>query len=89
MIRFSSIASQIIGPALSDFEMSFRGRSWPKIAQEAAAGQRHGCAPNVTPLANQLVSTSDSVLGPVLQPGRVALRGLGPRRPRPDAPVYA
>ena len=77
MIRFSSIASQIIGPALSDFEMSYRGRSWPKIAKKLLQGNGTAAAPNVTPLANQLVSTSDSVLGPFSNQGGSRCRALG------------
>ena len=56
-IRFSSLASLATGPALSDFEMSFAGRNWPKIGKKLLQS-------GVTPLANQLVSTTDSVLGP-------------------------
>jgi hypothetical protein len=55
--KFSSLASQAVGPPLSDFEMSFRGRSWPKIGKKLLQ-------PSMTPLANQLVATDDSVLGP-------------------------
>ncbi len=56
-IRFSSLASLATGPALSDFEMSFQGRNWPKIGKKLLQA-------GVTPLANQLVSPTDSVLGP-------------------------
>ncbi|MCC8363404.1 hypothetical protein LK996_10000 [Lysobacter sp. A6] len=69
MIRFSSIASQIVGPPLSDFEMSFRGRSWPKIAKRMLQGDGSATLPNVVPLANQLVSVNDSVLGPFSSQG--------------------
>ena len=55
--KFSSLASQAVGPPLSDFEMSFSGRNWPKIGKKLLQS-------GVTPLANQLVSTTDSVLGP-------------------------
>jgi hypothetical protein len=65
-IRFSSLASLATGPALSDFEMSFQGRNWPKIGKKLLQQ-------GVTPLANQLVSPSDSVLGPFSnQPGNPA-----------------
>jgi cytochrome c peroxidase len=77
LIRFSSIASQIIGPALSDFEMSFRGRTWPKIAKKLLQGDGTATRPNVTPLANQLVSTSDSALGPFSNQGGSRCRALG------------
>jgi cytochrome c peroxidase len=56
-IKFSSLASQSQGPPLSDFEMSFRNRNWAKIGKKLLQA-------GVTPLANQLVSTADSRLGP-------------------------
>ena len=56
-IKFSSLASQAVGPPLSEFEMSFLGRNWPKIGKKMLQD-------GVTPLANQLVATTDSVLGP-------------------------
>lgn len=63
IIRFSSIASLATGPALSEFEMSFAGRNWAKIGKKLIED-------GVTPLANQLVSPTDSVLGPYSnQPG--------------------
>jgi cytochrome c peroxidase len=77
IIRFSSVASQIIGPALSDFEMSYRGRSWPKIGKKLLQGNGTATAPNVLPLANQLVSTSDSVLGPFSAQGGSRCIALG------------
>lgn len=57
IIRFASLASLATGPALSDFEMSFLGRNWAKLAKKLLQN-------GVTPLANQLVDPSDSVLGP-------------------------
>ncbi len=57
IIRFSSLASLATGPGLSNFEMSFDGRNWAKIAKKLLQT-------GVTPLANQLVSPTDSVLGP-------------------------
>jgi cytochrome c peroxidase len=62
-IKFSSLASQAVGPPLSDFEMSFSGRSWAKIGKKLLQGGARSTN-SVTPLANQLVSTTDSVLGP-------------------------
>ena len=61
-IRFSSLASLATGPALSDFEMSFAGRNWPKLGKKLLQA-------GVTPLANQLVSTTDSTLGPFSSQG--------------------
>ncbi len=57
IIRFSSLASLATGPALSNFEMSFDGRNWPKNGKKLLQ-------PGVVPLANQLVDPTDSVLGP-------------------------
>lgn len=71
-IRFSSLASQAVGPPLSDFEMAFGfadpdlndgdpatgvGRNWQKIGKKLLQ-------PGVTPLAKQLVDPTDSRLGP-------------------------
>jgi cytochrome c peroxidase len=56
IIRFASLASLTTGPALSDFEMSFQGRNWAKLGKKLLQA-------GVTPLANQLVSTDDSVMG--------------------------
>ena len=58
LIHFSSVASQATGPALSNFEMSFDGRTWAKIGKKLLQA-------GVVPLANQLVDPGDSVLGPL------------------------
>ncbi len=55
-IKFSSLASQSVGPPLSEFEMAFLGRNWQKIGKKFLQD-------GVTPLANQLVATDDSRLG--------------------------
>jgi len=55
-IKFSSLASQAAGPPLSEFEMSFFGRNWPKIGKKLFQN-------GVTPLANQLVHIRDSRIG--------------------------
>src|SRR4030095_3163754 len=57
LIKFASIASLATGPGLSEFEMSFLGRNWAKIGKKLLQA-------GVTPLANQLVDPTDSVLGP-------------------------
>jgi cytochrome c peroxidase len=63
IIRFASLASLATGPGLSEFEMSFLGRNWAKIGKKLLQD-------GVTPMANQLVSPTDSVLGPYSnQPG--------------------
>jgi cytochrome c peroxidase len=72
IIRFTSLASLATGPALSEFEMSFDRRNWAKIGKKLLQGvpaSGGATAPGgtlrgrVTPLANQLVSGTDSVLG--------------------------
>ncbi|HZV23644.1 MAG TPA: cytochrome c peroxidase, partial [Luteimonas sp.] len=77
LIRFAGIASQIVGPALSDFEMSFRDRNWAKIGKKLLQGDGTTANPDVTPLAGQLVSTSDSVLGPFSNQGGSQCQALG------------
>jgi cytochrome c peroxidase len=56
LIRFSSVGSLGKGPALSKFEMSFLNRNWSKIGKKLLQA-------GVTPLANQLVDPTDSILG--------------------------
>jgi hypothetical protein len=75
-IKFSSLASLATGPALSDFEMSFAGRNWAKLGKKLLQPSplqvlggfgnpaQIALAPQVVPLANQLVSPTDSELGP-------------------------
>lgn len=77
IIRFASIASQMLGPALSEFEMSFRGRNWAKIGKKMLQGDGTSAQPEVTPLAGQLVSTSDSALGPFSNQGGSQCQTLG------------
>jgi cytochrome c peroxidase len=55
-IRNGSLASQAVGPPTSDFEMSWRGRTWPKIGKKMLS---------LAPLAKQIVHPQDSVLGPL------------------------
>jgi cytochrome c peroxidase len=55
-LRQSSLASQAVGPPNSDFEMSWRGRTWPKIGKKMLS---------LKPLAQQKVHATDSVLGPM------------------------
>jgi cytochrome c peroxidase len=55
-IRFSSVASLAKGPTLSKFEMSFLNRNWAKVGKKFLQA-------GVTPLANQLVDPTDSILG--------------------------
>lgn len=51
----SALASQAVGPPLSPFEMSFDGRTFPKLGKKMLSLQ---------PLARQQVHLEDSVLGP-------------------------
>ena len=51
----SSLASQAVGPALSDFEMSCGGKDFSELGKKVLA---------VKPLGKQNVDVSDSVLGP-------------------------
>ena len=53
-LRQSSLASQAVGPPLSDFEMSWRGRTLPKVGKKMLS---------LEPLAQQAVSPTDSRLG--------------------------
>ncbi len=80
IIRFASLASLATGPALSEFEMSFAGRNWAKLGKRLLQGITVGnpalLVGAVTPLANQLVSTTDSVLGPYSNQGGSACAGL-------------
>ena len=52
----SSLASQAVGPPMSDVEMSWAGRDFHKLGKKMLA---------LTPLAKQLVHPNDSVLGPI------------------------
>jgi cytochrome c peroxidase len=53
-LPFSSLASQAVGPPVSDLEMSWRGRTWAQIGKKMLS---------LTPLAKQVVASNDSVLG--------------------------
>jgi cytochrome c peroxidase len=52
----SSLASQAVGPATSNFEMSFENRTFPDVGKKLLAAR---------PLAKQKVHPDDSVLGPL------------------------
>ena len=53
-LRQSSLASQAVGPPLSANEMSFAGRTMPKVGKKMLS---------LVPLAQQFVDPTDSVLG--------------------------
>jgi cytochrome c peroxidase len=59
----SSLASQSVGPPMSSVEMSWNGRTWPKLGRKMLS---------LTPLGQQPVSPTDSVLGPL---SRASLQG--------------
>jgi cytochrome c peroxidase len=80
IIKFSSLASLATGPGLSEFEMSFQGRNWAKIGKKLLQA-------GATPLANQLVATDDSVLGPYSNQGGSACAGLAPEDRSPGTPA--
>ena len=52
----SSLASQAVGPPLSEFEMSFSGRTFAQLGRKMLS---------LMPLGKQLVHPDDSVLGPL------------------------
>jgi cytochrome c peroxidase len=54
----SSLASQAVGPPLSPVEMSFGGRTFPQLGRKMLSA-------GIVPLGIQLVSPTDSVLGPL------------------------
>ena len=56
----ASLASQAVGPALSDFEMSCGGKDFSELGKKMLT---------MTPLKNQTVDPSDSVLGSYANPG--------------------
>ena len=56
----ASLASQAVGPALSDFEMSCGGKNFSELGRKMLA---------LKPLHNQTVDLTDSVLGPYAKRG--------------------
>jgi len=65
-LRQSSLASQAVAPIVSDLEMSRPGRTAQDVGRELADVKRKQGRKllGVRPLAKQLVSTTDSLLGP-------------------------
>jgi cytochrome c peroxidase len=57
-IANASLASQAVSPVVGDFEMSFHGRPFRSVATKLLAS-------GLTPLGQQVVHASDSVLGPL------------------------
>ncbi len=66
VIPNSSLASQAVGPVLSDLEMSFVGRTFPDVGKKLLAAK---------PLVFQNVHVNDSVMGPFAVTGAGA-KGL-------------
>ncbi len=62
----ASLASQAVGPALSDFEMSCGGKSFAELGKKMLA---------LKPLNKQTVDLTDSVLGPYAKAG-VGLKSI-------------
>ncbi len=58
-LRYSSLASQAVGPPLSDVEMSASGRSFADLGRKVLS---------LRPLAKQIVHAEDSVLGSMVHP---------------------
>lgn len=58
-LRYSSLASQAVGPPLSDVEMSASGRSFADLGKKVLS---------LRPLARQMVHAEDSVLGVMVHP---------------------
>ena len=61
----SSLASQAVGPALNAAEMSYDGRTWPKLGRKMLS---------LAPLGRQQVASDDSVLGAMANPDGKGLR---------------
>ena len=60
----ASLASQAVGPLLSEVEMSFRGRTFPDVGKKMFTLQ---------PLGRQVVHPTDSVLAPYTGSTRIGL----------------
>lgn len=58
-LRYSSLASQAVGPPLNDIEMSAAGRSFADVGKKILS---------LRPLARQAVHSDDSVLGSMVHP---------------------
>jgi cytochrome c peroxidase len=59
LLNNSSLASQAVGPPMSDVEMSWLGRTWPDVGRKILS---------LKPLATQKVHASDSVLAGLAEP---------------------
>src|SRR5207237_1651182 len=66
-VENAGLASQAVGPPVNNLEMSYDGRTWPKLGKKMLS---------LRPQAKQRVAPNDSVLGPLANP---AGRGLLPQ----------
>lgn len=74
----SSLASQSLGPPVNDSEMSARGRTMRDIGKKFSRWAPPGHpAPNLRPLALQLVHPEDSALGPLSRWPQKGLHATG------------
>ncbi len=60
----ASLASQAVGPAMDHLEMSYEGRTWPKLGKKLLS---------LRPLGLQRVALDDSILGPLARRGAPGL----------------
>jgi cytochrome c peroxidase len=67
-MKFASLASQAVGPPLSNFEMSFDGRNWPDIGKKMVGRVL---------LESQTVAGDDSLLGALRTQKGAAANGKG------------
>jgi len=70
----SSLASQAVGPPLSEFEMSANGRYWMEIGDKFIAHKEEKGQKALRPLAKQLVHREDSVLGKLARKNKPGLK---------------
>ncbi len=64
-VEQASLASQAVGPALNEVEMSLAGKSWVKLGRKMV---------QLAPLGRQKVALDDSVLGNLADPSGFGLR---------------
>ena len=70
----SSLASQAVGPPLSEFEMSANGRYWMEIGDKFVAHDEEKGEKALRPLGKQKVHRQDSVLGKLARKHKPGLK---------------
>jgi len=70
----SSLASQAVGPPLSEFEMSANGRYWMEIGDKFIAHKKEKGDKALRPLGKQQVHHQDSVLGKLARKSKPGLK---------------